>query len=80
MRRILAITLAAAALISLGCYRLPVPSKDASATPIDVAKPPHDMAKSCKPCGDTCTPSIWGVCEDGCCVCRPPDGGKCPAL
>jgi len=59
--------------VGLGCYRLPPVGKDASATP-------SDMAKSCKPCGDTCTPSIWGVCEDGCCVCRPPDGGKCPAL
>ena len=33
-----------------------------------------------RPCSNNsqCNPSVWQVCEVGCCVCRPPDGGTCP--
>lgn len=41
-----------------------------------------DPAMVCwRSCDDAhpCNPSVWGVCVAGCCVCRPPDGGTCPA-
>lgn len=44
-----------------------------------------DMAEPAMSCGrrcddaNPCNPSVWGVCIAGCCVCRPPDGGSCPA-
>ena len=59
---------------------------DLAALPADAALAPFDFATPadllCRmPCGSGgfCPAATWGVCESGCCVCRPPDGGTCPA-
>ena len=48
-----------------------------SACRVTITPPP---ACCSRPCTDDsqCIPSLWQICQEGCCTCVPPDGGTCP--
>jgi hypothetical protein len=72
---------AAPLLLSVSCS-LPPPIRDggaaADAAPLDGGG--RDLSLCRTPCfaDGSCPAAIYGVCIDGCCACRPPDGGLCP--